>query len=146
MSTPSVDDRQELNPRRSSFKRFPTILAKMDTAGTESVVDSFAAVLNRQLPPCVVDMGYDFQEVREPVIKLGSAAQMCSRGEKAKALWQRVGYRARSGVAKRSHSRFNRCPMGQKGNELSGVLACGLPAASPHGAHQAYWDSFLVRH
>ncbi|MBN8749646.1 MAG: IS5 family transposase [Variovorax sp.] len=55
-----------------------------------------------------LDKGYDFDEVRELLAEFGFTAHIRPRGEEAKAIKRRAGYRARRWVVERTHSWLNR--------------------------------------
>jgi len=59
-------------------------------------------------PGMCLDKGYDSEEVRTLLRRFGFVAHIRSRGEEAKALKQRIGFRARRWVVERSHSWMNR--------------------------------------
>jgi transposase len=54
------------------------------------------------------DKGYDTDEVRELDREFGYTAHICSRDQKAQALKQDVGFKARRWVVERTHSWMNR--------------------------------------
>ena len=55
-----------------------------------------------------MDKGYDYPEVRQLVAAFGFTAHIRSRGEEAKAIKRKAGFKARRWVCERSHSWFNR--------------------------------------
>jgi putative transposase len=55
-----------------------------------------------------LDKGYDYAEVRELAEEFGFTAHIRARGEEAKALKRRAGFKARRWVAERTHSWLNR--------------------------------------
>jgi transposase len=55
-----------------------------------------------------LDKGYDYDEVRELLDEFGFTAHIRSRGEEAKAIKKRAGYKARRWVVERTHSWMNR--------------------------------------
>jgi putative transposase len=55
-----------------------------------------------------MDKGYDYDEVREIVAEFGFTAHIHSRGEEAKAIKKKAGFKARRWVSERTHSWFNR--------------------------------------
>ena len=55
-----------------------------------------------------LDKGYDFDEVRGLLCEFGFTAHIRPRGEEAKAIKRRAGYRARRWVVERTHSWLNR--------------------------------------
>jgi transposase len=61
-----------------------------------------------------LDRGYDYDEVRDIAEEFDFAAHTRSRGEEAKAIKRKSGYKARRRVAERTHSwidRFRRVPV-----------------------------------
>jgi transposase len=55
-----------------------------------------------------LDKGYDYQEPRELVEAFKFTAHIKARGEEAKAIKRRAGFRARRWVVERTHSWMNR--------------------------------------
>jgi putative transposase len=55
-----------------------------------------------------MDKGYDYDEVREIVEEFGFTAHIKARGEEAKEIKRKAGYRARRWVVERTHSWMNR--------------------------------------
>ena len=55
-----------------------------------------------------MDKGYDYQEVRAVVEEFGFTPHIRSRGEEARAIRQKAGFRARRWVVERTHSWMNR--------------------------------------
>lgn len=55
-----------------------------------------------------LDKGYDYDEVRELLAEFGFTAHIRPRGEEAKAIRRRAGYKARRWVVERTHSWLNR--------------------------------------
>jgi putative transposase len=55
-----------------------------------------------------LDKGYDYDEVRELLAEFGFTAYIRARGEEAKALKQKAGFKARRWVVERPHSWMNR--------------------------------------
>ena len=55
-----------------------------------------------------LDKGYDYDEVRQLAREFRFTAHIRSRGEEAKALKRRAGFKARRWVAERTHSWMNR--------------------------------------
>lgn len=55
-----------------------------------------------------LDKGYDYQEPRELVAAFKFTAHIKARGEEAKAIKRRAGFRARRWVVERTHSWMNR--------------------------------------
>ncbi len=55
-----------------------------------------------------LDKGYDYDEVRELVAEFGFTAHITARGEEARAIKKRAGYKARRWVVERTHSWMNR--------------------------------------
>ena len=55
-----------------------------------------------------MDKGYDYDEVREIVKEFGFTAHIRIRGEEARALKKKEGYKARRWVVERTHSWLNR--------------------------------------
>ena len=54
------------------------------------------------------DKGYDYNEVRELDAEFGFTAHIKSRGEEAKAIKRKAGFKARRWVVERTHSWMNR--------------------------------------
>ena len=55
-----------------------------------------------------LDKGYDYQAVRETLEEFGFTAHIKARGEEAKEIKKRAGYKARRWVVERTHSWINR--------------------------------------
>jgi putative transposase len=55
-----------------------------------------------------LDKGYDYREPRELVAEFKFTAHIKARGEEAKAIKRRAGFRARRWVVERTHSWMNR--------------------------------------
>lgn len=55
-----------------------------------------------------MDKGYDYEEVREIVEEFGFTAHIKARGEEAKEIKRRAGFKARRWVVERTHSWMNR--------------------------------------
>lgn len=55
-----------------------------------------------------LDKGYDYDEVRELCVEFGFTAHIKARGEEAKAIKRKAGYKARRWVVERTHSWMNR--------------------------------------
>lgn len=55
-----------------------------------------------------LDKGYDFDEVRDLVEEFGYTAHIRARGEEAKKIAERAGFKARRWVVERTHSWMNR--------------------------------------
>jgi transposase len=55
-----------------------------------------------------LDKGYDYDEVRDLADEFRFTAHIRARGEEAKAIKKRAGYKARRWVVERSHSWMNR--------------------------------------
>lgn len=55
-----------------------------------------------------LDKGYDFDEVRDLVDEFGYTAHIRARGEEAKKIAERAGFKARRWVVERTHSWMNR--------------------------------------
>lgn len=55
-----------------------------------------------------LDKGYDYDDVRQVLAEFGFTAHIRSRGEEAKAIKKRAGFKARRWVCERTHSWFNR--------------------------------------
>jgi len=55
-----------------------------------------------------LDKGYDFDEVRDLVKEFGYTAHIRARGEEAKKIAERAGFKARRWVVERTHSWMNR--------------------------------------
>ncbi len=55
-----------------------------------------------------LDKGYDFDEVRELLREFGFTAHVRPRGEEAKLIKRKAGYKARRWVVERTHSWLNR--------------------------------------
>jgi transposase len=55
-----------------------------------------------------LDQGYAYDDVREVLAEFGFTAPIHSRGEKAKAIRKKAGFKARRWVCERTHSWFNR--------------------------------------
>lgn len=55
-----------------------------------------------------LDKGYDFKEVRELLAEFGFTAHIRARGEEARAIKRKAGFKARRWVVERDHSWMNR--------------------------------------
>jgi transposase len=55
-----------------------------------------------------LDKGYDYQEPRDLVAAFNFTAHIRSRGDEAKSIKRRAGFRARRWVVERTHSWMNR--------------------------------------
>ena len=55
-----------------------------------------------------MDKGYDYDDVRDVLAEFGFTAHIRSRGEEAKAIKTKAGFKARRWVCERTHSWFNR--------------------------------------
>ena len=55
-----------------------------------------------------MDKGYDYEEVRQIVEEFGFTAHIKARGEEAKEIKRRPGFKARRWVVERTHSWMNR--------------------------------------
>ncbi len=55
-----------------------------------------------------LDKGYDYDEVRDLAREFGFTAHIRSRGEEAKLIRRRAGFKARRWVSERTHSWMNR--------------------------------------
>lgn len=55
-----------------------------------------------------LDKGYDYDDVREVLAEFGFTAHIRCRGEEAKAIKEKAGFKARRWVVERTHSWFNR--------------------------------------
>jgi transposase len=55
-----------------------------------------------------MDKGYDYEEVRQIVEEFGFTAHIKARGEEAKEIKRRAGFKARRWVVERTHSWMNR--------------------------------------
>ena len=82
-----------------------------------------------------MDKGYDYAEVRDTLSEFGFTAHIRARGEEARAMQQKAGFKARRWVVERAHSWMNRFRRllirwdKQPANYLAFVhFACGLIA------------------
>jgi len=55
-----------------------------------------------------LDKGYDYDDVREVLAEFGFTAHILCRGQEAKAIQKKAGFKARRWVVERTHSWFNR--------------------------------------
>ena len=55
-----------------------------------------------------MDKGYDYDEVRQLLEEFGFTAHIKARGEEAKEIKRKAGYKARRWVVERTHSWMNR--------------------------------------
>jgi transposase len=55
-----------------------------------------------------LDKGYDYEEVRALAVEFGFTAHIRCRGEEARAIKKKAGFKARRWVVERSHSWMNR--------------------------------------
>lgn len=81
---------------------------KMTNETLQSIpIDRPAPTKQGQQNLCM-DKGYDYDEVRALVREFGFTAHICSRGEEAKLIRKRAGFKARRWVVERAHGWFNR--------------------------------------
>src|SRR5262249_31982325 len=81
---------------------------KMARSTIESIAVDRPRPTKRKPQGMCLDKGYDFDEVRELLAEFRFTAHIRARGEEAKAIRRRAGYRARRGGVERAHSWLNR--------------------------------------
>ena len=81
---------------------------KMTRETLESVPVKRPKPTKRKPQGLCLDKGYDYSEVRDLVKEFGFTAHIRSRGEEAKAIKRKAGYKARRWVVERTHSWLNR--------------------------------------
>jgi putative transposase len=81
---------------------------KLVTDTLDSVVVQRPRPTKKRPQGLCLDKGYDYAEVRETLREVGFTAHIRARGEEARALNRRVGFRARRWVVERTHSWMNR--------------------------------------
>ena len=81
---------------------------KMARSTIESIAVDRPRPTKRKPQGMCLDKGYDFDEVRELLAEFRFTAHIRARGEEAKAIRRRAGYRARRWVVERTHSWLNR--------------------------------------
>ena len=81
---------------------------KMSRATLESIPVERPEPTKRRPQGLCRDKGYDYNEVRDLVREFGFTAHIRSRGEEAKEIKKRAGYKARRWVVERTHSWLNR--------------------------------------
>jgi len=81
---------------------------KMSRATLESIPVERPKPTKRRPQGLCLDKGYDYNEVRDLVREFGFTAHIRSRGEEAKEIKKRAGYKARRWVVERTHSWLNR--------------------------------------
>lgn len=74
----------------------------------ESILLERPAVRAYWLQNLCLDKGYDFDAVRKVVEEFDYTAHIRARGEEAKAIKERPGFKARRWVVERTHSWMNR--------------------------------------
>jgi putative transposase len=83
-----------------------------DMKMVEATVDSIPVARPEPTPEqpqgMCMDKGYDYEEVRELVKEFGFTAHIKARGEEAKAIKAKAGFKARRWVVERTHSWMNR--------------------------------------
>jgi transposase len=55
-----------------------------------------------------LDKGYDFSEVRDMLLEFGFTAHIKARGDEAREIKRKAGFKARRWVVERAHSWMNR--------------------------------------
>ena len=81
---------------------------KMSRKTLESIPLERPKPTKRKPQGLCLDKGYDYNEVRDLVKEFGFTAHIRSRGEEAKEIKRKAGYRARRWVVERTHSWLNR--------------------------------------
>ena len=74
----------------------------------ESIVIDRPEPTEEQPQGMCLDKGYDYSEVRDILHEFGFTAHIRTRGEEAKALKTKAGFKARRWVVERVHSWMNR--------------------------------------
>jgi transposase len=98
-------------------------------------VEEYLRPLAAYAPNLCPDKAYDFDEVRELQHRFGLTAPIRRRGEEARAIARKAGYRARRWVVERTHSGMERfCRLlirwEKKPENYIGPLHFGLPGYS----------------
>ena len=108
---------------------------KLVRATLESIVVARPEPSEEQPQGMCMDKGYDYAEVRDTLSEFGFTAHIRARGEEARAMQQKAGFKARRWVVERAHSWMNRFRRllirwdKQPANYLAFVhFACGLIA------------------
>ena len=81
---------------------------KMVEATLESIPVERPEPTPEQPQGMCMDKGYDYDEVREIVEEFGFTAHIKARGEEAKEIKRKAGFKARRWVVERTHSWMNR--------------------------------------
>jgi transposase len=81
---------------------------KMVTATLESIPIERPEPTPEQPQGMCMDKGYDYDEVRAIVAAFGFTAHIKGRGEEAKEMKRKAGFKARRWVVERTHSWMNR--------------------------------------
>ena len=74
----------------------------------ESIPVERPAPTKRKPQGMCMDKGYDYDDVRAVLAEFGFTAHIHARGEEAKAIKKKAGFKARRWVCERTHSWFNR--------------------------------------
>jgi putative transposase len=81
---------------------------KMVGATLESIPVERPGPTPEQPQGMCMDKGYDYEEVRQIVEEFGFTAHIKARGEEAKEIKRKAGFKARRWVVERTHSWMNR--------------------------------------
>ncbi len=81
---------------------------KMSRRTLESIPLERPKPTKRKPQGLCLDKGYDYNEVRDLVKEFGFTAHIRTRGEEAKEIKKKAGYKARRWVVERTHSWLNR--------------------------------------
>ena len=81
---------------------------KMVGATLESIPVERPGPTAEQPQGLCMDKGYDYEEVRQIVEEFGFTAHIKARGEEAKEIKRKAGFKARRWVVERTHSWMNR--------------------------------------
>lgn len=74
----------------------------------ESIPVERPAPTKRKPQGMCMDKGYDYDDVRAVLAEFGFTAHIHARGEEARAIKKKAGFKARRWVCERTHSWFNR--------------------------------------
>jgi len=81
---------------------------KMSRGTLESIPLERPKPTKRKPQGLCLDKGYDYNEVRDLAREFGFTSHIRSRGEEAKEIKKKAGYKARRWVVERTHSWLNR--------------------------------------
>lgn len=117
---PNPTDRAKKGTKRSLFTEANGIPLAVEVAGAnrhdmklvrgtfENIVIERPKPTKKKPQGACMDKGYDYDEVREIVKEFGFTEHIKSRGEEAKEIKKKAGFRARRWIVERTHSWLNR--------------------------------------